>query len=63
MRPRTVPDASMVSAKLTAPSAGDVKLELPPIETPKGFTPLGKVGHAGNVASTSAPSTTRFASM
>ena len=47
----------MVSAKLTAPSAGEVKFELPPMETPKGFAPLGNVGHAGNVASTSAPKT------
>jgi hypothetical protein len=35
--PRTVPEESTVSLKLTGPSVGDVKLEVPPMEMPERF--------------------------
>ena len=57
MRPRTVPEVSTVSLKVSAPSVGNVRFEIPPIEMP------ALLGKPGNVTSASAPTTMRFGSM
>jgi hypothetical protein len=34
MRPRTAPDVSTVSPNIAAPSVGDVRCDVPPVEMP-----------------------------
>ena len=51
-----MPEASTVSLRVSAPSVGEVRFDAPPMEMPARF------GKLGNEASTSAPTTKRFAS-
>ena len=57
MRPRTVPDVRTVSLNVSAPSVGEVRFEMPPMEMP------ALLGKPGKVTSASAPTTMRFGSM
>ena len=57
MRPRTLPKEITFSLKVSAPSEGEDKVEVPPMEIP------ARLGELGNDTSVSAPMTNRFGSM
>jgi hypothetical protein len=57
MRPRTLPKATTFSLKVSVPSEGEDKVEVPPIEIP------ARLGKLGKDISVSAPTTKRFGSM